>query len=139
MSKDRQNINISGSTIQGVISNIGGSQTFQQSMTITMGNISSTVGSMNTPENEKEALRELIAKLEAAFEQVPTAQQADAEKIAKRVKDAVEEVSAEKPDHEVVEAKVNLLKKAAENVREVMPIVAEIAINIATHLLKTRL
>ncbi len=50
--------------------------------------------------------------------------------MAKHVEEAVEEVAAGKPDKEAVEAKTNLLKRAAENRRKAMPIVTTIALNL---------
>jgi ElaB/YqjD/DUF883 family membrane-anchored ribosome-binding protein len=136
MSDEKPNISISGSTIQGGIANIGGTQTFQQSVTLTMGNLSATVGGMNAAPDDKAALQKLIAELEAALKQAPAARQADAEKIAKRTKEVVEEASAAQPDQDAVAAKANLLKKAAENVASVLPVVTGIAVNIVAHLLK---
>ena len=136
MSDDKPNISISGSNTIGGIVNIGGTNTFHGNITVTMGNLNATVGAMNAAPDEKAALQKMIADLEAALKEAPAAQQADAEKIAKRAKDAVEEAAAEKPDTEVVEAKANLLKKAAENIRDVMPIVTTIAFGIVTQLLR---
>ena len=99
--------NVSGSHIQGAINNIGGTQTFQGDVTITMGNLSASIGGMNATTDDKAALQNLIAELEGALKQAPAAQQADAEKIAKRAKDAIEETAAEHPDQGAVEAKAN--------------------------------
>ena len=136
MSDDKPNISISGGSIQGGITNIGGTQSFNQAVTVTMGNLSATVDGMNASPDEKAVLQKLLAELDVALKQVPAAQQADVEKIYKRAKEAVEEAAAEKPDQEAVEAKANLLKKAAENVASVMPVVVPIALNIVTHLLR---
>src|SRR5437016_5981251 len=115
MSNDKPNISISGSNIQSGITNIGGTQTFQQSVTVTMRDLATTVGGMNATQEDKVALQKLITELEAALKNAPIAQQADAEKIARRAKEAVQEAAAEEPEKDAVEAKANLLKKAAEN------------------------
>ncbi|MCC7448787.1 MAG: hypothetical protein IT324_15315 [Anaerolineae bacterium] len=136
MSDDKSSQNLSKNTIQGGIVNIGGRQDFHEAATVTMRDLSATVGGMNAAQDDKAVLQKLIADLETAFKSIPTEQQANAEKIAKRAKEAVEEATTDKPDQEAVEAKANLLKKAAENVRDVMPIVTGIAINIVAQLLK---
>ena len=99
MSDNKSSNNTSNSNIQGVFVNIGGTNTFHGNISVTMGTLNATVGAMNAAPDEKAALQKMIADLEAALKEAPAAQQAD----------------AEKPDKEVVEAKANLLKKAAEN------------------------
>ncbi|MEP7287891.1 MAG: DUF4404 family protein [Chloroflexota bacterium] len=136
MSDDKPTINISGSNVQGGIVGIGGTQNFQQAVTLTLGNLSSTVGALQAPDPDKAELQKLIAELEAALKNAPAAHQDDAKKIAKRAKEAVEEAAADHPDKDGVEAKANLLKKAAENVAGAMPIVLTIATSIVAHLLK---
>ena len=115
MSNDKPNISISGSNIQSGITNIGGTQTFQQSVTVTMRDLATTVGGMNATQEDKVALQKLITELEAALKNAPIAQQADAEKIARRAKEAVQEAAAEEPEKDAVEAKANLLKESDAN------------------------
>jgi ElaB/YqjD/DUF883 family membrane-anchored ribosome-binding protein len=136
MSDENPKINITGSNIQSGVTNIGGTQTFHGNVTVTMSGLTSTIGGMNAAEDQKVVLQKLIADLESALKQAPTDQQANAEKVAKRAKEAVEEAAAAQPDKEAVEAKANLLKKAAENVAGAMPVVLTIAMSIIAHLLK---
>ena len=136
MSDHKFNNNLNNDNIQSGIVNIGGSQTFQGNVTITMSNLSATIGAMNAAQDEKAALQKLIEELKSALKQAPPTQQVDAEKSAKRAKEAVEEAVAANPEKDAVEMKVDLLKKAVENVAGVMPAVVPIAMNIVAHLLK---
>ena len=56
--------------------------------------------------------------------------------LLQRAKEVVEEAAAETVDTDAVEVKAGLLKKAAENIAGVMPIVATITLNLVTQLLK---
>ena len=132
----KPNINISGSSVSGGIVGIGSTQNFHGDVTLTMSGLSAKVGSMTTTEDEKVVLQKLIADLEAALKDAPADQQANAEKGAKRAKEVIEEASESQPDMEAIESKANLLKKAAENIAGVMPIVLTIATGIVAHILK---
>lgn len=128
------NIHIEGSTFQGPTN--FGTQTFYEAVTMTFGNLTATVGGMSAPPDDKVQLQALLNQLAEALKQAPADKQEDAEKVVKRAKEAVEEAVAPKLDKEAVEAKANLLKRAAENVKEAMPVVLTIATNLIAHLLR---
>jgi hypothetical protein len=131
MSDDKKNnININGN-IQGGIVGIGGSQTFHGNVTLNMGDLSASVGATPTAnETQKAELEKLLAKLQEALNNVPEENKEAAEKVATRTKKLVEEASQVTPDHEEIESKVNLLKKAAENIQGALPKVFEIATSV---------
>jgi ElaB/YqjD/DUF883 family membrane-anchored ribosome-binding protein len=130
---DNKNSNIHiGGSVQGGNVNIGGTQTFHGSVTITQGDIQQMSGSSD----EKAELQRLLDQLQKQLEAAPAEQKAEADKIAKRSNELVEEAKAENPDKEAIEAKANLLKKAAENVRDVMPAVTMTALGVVTTILK---
>jgi hypothetical protein len=128
---DRPNIHIGGS-VQGGNVNIDGTQTFHGNVTITQGDIQRMSGSSD----EKSELQSLLDQLQKQLEAAPAEHKADADKIAKRSNELVEEAKAENPDKEAVEAKANLLKSAAENVKAVMPAVTMTALGVVTTILK---
>lgn len=136
--KDKQSgVNISGSNVQGGIVGIGGQQTVHGAVTITMGDLTATINVMSgADQTEKEQLQQWIAELEAALKAAPAERENDAQNVAKRAKELVEEAGEPEPDQEAVAAKANLLKKAAENVKEAMPVVLAIATNIVGYFLK---
>lgn len=136
MSDEKPTINITGSTVQAGIGGVGNNISISGDVSVTMSNLSAVVGGSALPEDDKAALQRLLAELEAALKAAPAEKAADAAKIAKRAKEAVEEAAADQPEKEAVEAKVNLLKKAAENIAGAMPIVMQIAMNLVGQLLK---
>jgi|GEM_PF-950527 len=127
----RQNVRIGGNvTGSNVVT--GSNQTVHGNLTITMRDLTQTIQQGLAAPNEKETLQKLVDELKAALADVPSDQKAGAEKIAKRTEELVSEVSTDEPDKDGVEAKVNLLKSAAESVQEVMPAVFAIAMSIVT-------
>ena len=128
---------VSVGNVQGGNVNIGSNQMISGNLTITLQDMSRTVDSIPVASaSEKKELVSLLDQLRKALNTVPDQNQKDAEKITKRVEELVDEVSAKDVDKDAVNAKANLLTKAAENVKEVIPIVAKIATNIVLHILK---
>lgn len=81
-------------------------------------------------ESSRKELEELVAQLAAALEQVPPERAHDAEGVAKLTKSVMEEASAEKPNKPFLRITGEGLKKAAENIADVMPTVLDIATKI---------
>ena len=73
----------------------------------------------------------MVDDLWAALAILPAEQKVGAEKIAKRTEELVSEVSTDEPDKKGVEAKVNLLKSAAENIQGALSVFA-VAMSIVT-------
>jgi hypothetical protein len=130
-----KNIHIGGN-VQGANVNIGGTQTFHGNVSITMGDLTQTIQKGSAAPNDKEALQKLMDDLKVALVSVPAEQKSNADKVAKRTEELVSEVSTPDVDTEAVESKANLLKKAADNLKEVLPTVALIGAGIVTQVLK---
>ncbi len=106
-----------GGNVSGGNVNIGGSQTFHDNVTINMNAISAS-------EDHRQELAALVEQLNAALATLP---QEDAEVIETLAQDAVNEASKDKPNKRLLEIKGENLKKAAENLATVAPIVVKIA------------
>ncbi|MCB8978651.1 MAG: hypothetical protein H6657_14620 [Ardenticatenaceae bacterium] len=133
--KPKESTNISGN-IQGGMINIGGSQSFQGTINIRIDKMHQAIDKFtDSSDFEKQQIRSLIKQLHEALSAVPPEHGRNVEKIAKRAEELVDEASDEELDRDAIEAKANLLKKAAENVKEIMPIVASIATNLVVHIL----
>jgi hypothetical protein len=110
------------------ISNVSGSILNVKS---TLENVTQTIGALPGDEAAKNELKQLIADLQAELTKVPAAQATDAEQVAKRAEAAVAEVAKPKPDKDDVAYSLSRLKKAAENLGQVLPTVVTIAGKIA--------
>ncbi|HEX2993565.1 MAG TPA: hypothetical protein VHP14_02005 [Anaerolineales bacterium] len=131
-----QTINISGS-IQGGNVTIGGSQIFHGNANITTNDLKQTIrGNPNISPEDKEKLAKLVTQLDKLLENVPSELKAAAQKVADRTEELVSEVNEPEIEPEAVEMKANLLKKAAENIKEAMPAVLEITTQIVMHVLR---
>lgn len=103
----------------------------------TLTNTTQTVGAIpNAQPADKDELKALIEQLSTALQQVPAEKATEAEKVAKRADELVKEAADKDTDQEAVEAKGNLLLKAAQNVAGAMPAIMPIATQIVTHLSK---
>jgi len=131
------NINISGS-VQGGMVNIGGNQTVHGSVSITMGDMTQTIQQGTAAPSDKEALQALVDQLRAAIAAapIPAEHKASVERVAKRTEELVSEVSSGEIDKEAIESKANLLKKAAENIKDVLPTAVLIGASIVAQVLK---
>ena len=82
------------------------------------------------PEGDPEATEALVRSvtaLEQRLAELPAARAEDAETIARRVKDLLEEAASSRPDPDELASRGDSLKRAAENVKEVLPTVLTIA------------
>jgi len=136
MSNDKKTSISVNAPVQGANVIIGSEQNIAGSVTISIGDMTQTIQKGTGAVSDKEALQKLVDELKASLTSVPAEQAKDAQKIATRVEELVTEVSAEDVDKEGVEVKVNLLKKAAENVKDALPVVLGITTNIVAHVLK---
>lgn len=103
----------------------------------TLTNVSQSIGA--APHGDvatKAQLQALIAQLSAELQKVPAEQAGEAEQAAKRAESAVAEATKPNPDKDDVEYSLSRLKKAAENIAQVLPTVLPIATQIADVLRK---
>ncbi|MBP1468933.1 hypothetical protein EYB53_024710 [Candidatus Chloroploca sp. M-50] len=103
----------------------------------TLTNVSQSVGA--APHGDaatKAQLQALIAQLSAELQKVPAEQAGEAEQAAKRAESAVAEATKPNPDKDDVAYSLSRLKKAAENIAQVLPTVLPIATQIADVLRK---
>lgn len=115
--------NIVNSSIVANIDNIFGDmvKTLQTSSTINQSDL--------------HHILDLLDEMRTALKEVPAEKASDAEAVAKRVQKLSEELKTEKPEKDDLEHHGRLLVKAAENLKEVMPLVLEIAGRIAKFVL----
>lgn len=133
MSRVINNIQPQGDNVMGDkirIGNITGSIVNVKS---TLTNTTQTIGAMPAASADKDELKKLVEQLTTALEGVATP---EAEKVAKRVDELVNEAAEKDVDKEAVEAKGNLLLKAAMNIAGAVPTVLTIAQQIISHVSK---
>ncbi len=115
-----------GDIIQGSIVNIGS----------TLSNVTQQVETMaQGSADDKAELEALIKQLEAELKKLPANHQEDAEIVAEYTQDLVEEAGKEKPKARKLEITGEGLKKAAENLLDVAPLIGEIAGKIVMKIL----
>ncbi len=107
--------------MQGVIA---GGEAKDVKITITMGAMP------HTAESTKVELEKLIEDLNDALGKIPQDKEAEAKKIAKMVTRLMEDASEEEPDKEELQNSGERLKKAAQNIADVVPTVLTIATKI---------
>lgn len=149
-----KNIHISG-TVQGGNVNIGGVQKNVQKTvqhnnnshnsgiqinadrgsTVTTGNISQIINGI--PSNTKDqTLDTLLEQLKQALVEAPPGNEKKASKVADSIKEFLDESKKEEPDPDLLAAKGNALKKAAENIKEAIPAILTIATQIVAHVIR---
>lgn len=99
----------------------------------TLTNVSQSIGA--APHGDaatKAQLQALIEQLSTELQKVPAEKAEDAEQAAKRAENAVAEATKATPDKDDVAYSLSRLKKAAENIAQVLPTVLPIATQIAS-------
>lgn len=97
----------------------------------TLRNVTQSIDNVTgADQSAKEDLKEMVAQLTAALEQVPPDRAEDAEAVATLTESVVEQASAEKPNKALLQITGEGLKKAAENIADVLPMVLGIATRI---------
>lgn len=103
----------------------------------TLTNVSQSIGAAPMGDAATKAqLQQLIEQLSAELQKAPAEQVGEAEQAAKRAESAVAEATKPNPDKDDVAYSLSRLKKAAENIAQVLPIVLPIATQIADVLRK---
>ncbi|GAB5492512.1 MAG: hypothetical protein Phog2KO_27270 [Phototrophicaceae bacterium] len=125
------NANLTGTNL-----NTSGSQTNNGNVTINMAGIENSLQRvLDGNAKEKQQLQDLIGQLSQALQDIPAEQEKGAQKVAKRVEELVSELEEEEIDSEAVVSKGNLLKKAAADIQDVLPVVVSIATQIISHVI----
>ncbi|HYT40770.1 MAG TPA: hypothetical protein VEP90_00360 [Methylomirabilota bacterium] len=90
-------------------------------------NVTQAIGTIpNIDQSGKDRLNLLVKQLQDTLQNVPPDQVDNANKVAKRAKELIEEANDTKPDKEEVERKGENLKKAALNLTTVLPSVVNV-------------
>lgn len=118
--QSRQSIR-TGGNLSGANINIGGKQTFHGDVNIQYGALASSPTDSSLNE-----LKTLLQELEAALKQQPADKAEDVELAQEYANQIVEEASKDAPRKKKLEITGDSLKKAAENLLGVAPIVAKI-------------
>ncbi len=119
-------IRIEGGQVTGKNVNIGA----------TLSNVTQQVGTMTQAgADDKAELEQLIKQLEAELQKLPAEHQEEAETVAEFTQDMVAEAGKEKPKKSRLEITGEGLKKAAQNLAGVAPLIGEIAGKIVLKML----
>jgi len=103
----------------------------------TLTNVQQSVGAIKTnDENARKELEKLIGELNEALQKIPETKHEQAQAVAETAKALVDTAKAEKPNKTMVQITGESLKKAAENLADVMPTVVTIAGQIALTVIK---
>jgi hypothetical protein len=139
--KEKSIFNINGQ-VEGGIINIGGEQNI--SGTIILNMRSHLEGAMQQIEripsieqSRKDELTNLVNQLKTQLEKSPPEKAEQTKQVATQVEILIKEASVEQPNKENIATAGENLKKAAENLFEVMPIVLQIATQLVTHILSS--
>lgn len=125
--------NVAGKGITIHSSNIVGSNV---NIGSTLSNVAQQVGAMTQASaDDKAELEHLIKQLEAELSKLPADHQEDAETVAELTQDLVDEAGKEKPKKRKLEITGEGLKKAAQNLASVAPLIGEIAGKIVLKIL----
>ncbi|MCA9995126.1 MAG: hypothetical protein KDE56_05230 [Anaerolineales bacterium] len=97
----------------------------------TLTNVSQTVGAMpNGTQSDKETLKSLIEQLSQELEKAPADKKEDAEAVADAAEAVVDAANKETPNQKSVTRFGDNLKQAAEDIKDVMPTVLQIALQV---------
>jgi hypothetical protein len=154
--RSQNTFNISG-TVRSGMTNLGGTMTFGDHVTVDMGDTTTLSGDFqgasvaiqarmdhlrqgigalpDTNHVAKETLVQLIAQLDTLLQGLPPEQAAEAEKVVKRAQALIEEAGKSAPDKEFIEFSGESLKKAAQNLASVLPAVLPIATQIVGYVM----
>lgn len=103
----------------------------------TLTNVQQSIGEIpSTDESTKQELESLVEAMKQALEAAPADKQEEAQAVAESAKMLVETAKAEKPNRTMIEITGEGLKKAAQNLAEVMPSVVSIATQIVVAVMK---
>ena len=94
----------------------------------TLTNVQQSIGDIHSnDEVARKELETLIGQLSEALQKIPVENQEQAQAVAETAKVLVDTAKAEKPNKTMLQISGEGLKQAAQNLAEVMPVVATIA------------
>lgn len=94
----------------------------------TLTNVQQSVGEIRTDDLDgRKELEKLIGQLNEALQKTPVEKQEDAQAVAETAKALVDVAKAEKPNKTMLQITGEGLKKAAQNLADVLPVVLPIA------------
>lgn len=97
----------------------------------TLTNVQQRVGDIQTnDEPAKDELKQLIGQLNETLQKVPSEKVEEAQAVAETAKALVDNATAEKPNKTMIQISGEGLKRAAQNLADVMPAVVMIASQI---------
>ena len=97
----------------------------------TLNNVQQGIGELPTDDiSTRRELQELIGQLNEILQKAPPEKHEQAEAVAETARTLVEQAADEKPNKTVMQITGESLKKAAQNLAEVMPSVITIATQI---------
>jgi len=118
-----------GGGVKGQNVLIGSSQTVHGDLTITVGALPAA------SEDVRETLQKQIEQLIEALKTVPAEHTSKVQEVKMAAEDAVSEAAKEQPDKKRLEIRGESLKKAAENLASITPLVISIASQVAKTLM----
>ena len=97
----------------------------------TLTNVQQSIGDISTDDLEaKRELENLIEQLNEALQKTPIEKQEDAQAVAETAKALIDVAKSEKPNQTMLQITGDGLKRAAQNLAEVMPIVLTLSSRI---------
>lgn len=124
-------------TVQGDQISVSGVSGGVVAIKSTMGDVIQNVGNIpGADQATKDELKKLIEQLTDLLQKAPAASASDAEAVAETARQLVDSVAKEKPNKTIVQITAEGLKKAAENIKAVLPDVIPIATQIVFSVLK---
>ena len=97
----------------------------------TLTNVQQSIGDISTDDlDTRKELEKLIEQLNDALQKLPVEKQEDAQAVAETAKALVDVAKSEKPNKTMLEITGDGLKKAAQNLADVMPAVLPLASQI---------
>jgi TolA-binding protein len=127
-------------SIEGGVINIGGTQSINGPVVIQMRSqldrVSQQVSNIpHAQAAERQTMSELVNSLKEQIERAPAGYESQIETLVKRLAALTEALEETQPEPELVKANGESLKKAAENIAGVLPVVLKIVSQIVPHAL----
>ena len=97
----------------------------------TLTNVQQSIGDISTDDlDARMELEKLIERLGDALQKIPVEKQEDAQAVAETAKALIDVAKSEKPNKTMLQITGDGLKKAAQNLADVMPVVLTLASQI---------
>jgi hypothetical protein len=130
MSNDKNDTHVTDGQV-GIINN--GKIEVKRDINVKMGGVTH---SADKTAEDRQKLIQIVGEMHKVLETLSIEHEKDGEKLKKRTDDLVEELDKDTVDAELLAAKGNLLKTAAENIKDTLPTVLGIATSIISYVMK---